>query len=225
MLYKSQLLTEARGSVGGSTFSRNAYGLYVRSRAKPVNPNTPYQQAVRNALAAGHEAWLLLTENVRNTWNSYGENTTVPNKLGEPVHLTGRAHFIRQYVLRAQAGVAQITSAPTVPGLTQLSTLNVTATAAQLTVAFNDDDEWATHAGGFLAVFQSAGQSPGINYYRGPYRFVGIVAGAATPPTSPQSFTHVLPVAAGDKIFVRAVAVSHAGRLSTEVFKSCTVAS
>jgi hypothetical protein len=223
MLFKSQLITQASGSVGGTTFARNSYGMYTRARAKPVNPNTPAQQLIRNAMAQAHEAWNALTKTVQDTWNSYATNTTIPNRLGDPVKLTGRAHYLRQYVLRSQAGLSPITSAPTVPGLTQLSTVTVTATTEQLSVAFNNQDEWASHAGGFLAVYESPPQGPGINYYRGPYRYVGKVAGAATPPTSPQTFQHAFPVSTGDKVFIRLVAVTHGGRLSTQQFKSCVV--
>ena len=57
MIFKSPIFAQASGSIAGTVFSRNAGGMYVRSRANPTNPNTDAQQAVRDAMRQLVVAW------------------------------------------------------------------------------------------------------------------------------------------------------------------------
>ncbi|MCS1409234.1 MAG: hypothetical protein M2R45_02414 [Verrucomicrobia subdivision 3 bacterium] len=45
------------GAQGGQVFSRNRFGQYTRTRAVPVNPNTPKQREARASLACCAAAW------------------------------------------------------------------------------------------------------------------------------------------------------------------------
>ena len=40
-------IVDARGSIGGNTFSKCAGGHYMRARTKPVNPKSALQQTRR----------------------------------------------------------------------------------------------------------------------------------------------------------------------------------
>jgi hypothetical protein len=81
---------------------------------------------------------------------------------------------------------------------------------------FTNTDTWATAVGGALLVFMSRGQSPTINSFKGPYRFAGKVAGAVSPPTSPQNITSPFTLAATQRVFVRFIAVTADGRVSAD---------
>ena len=56
-------VTDIRKSIGGSTFSRNTYGAYVRNKVTPVNPSTTYQQLVRQYMAQLAQDWSSLSIN------------------------------------------------------------------------------------------------------------------------------------------------------------------
>ncbi|KKL73251.1 hypothetical protein LCGC14_2076760, partial [marine sediment metagenome] len=50
------------GSIGGTVYSRNRGGAYIRNRAIPVDPNTSFQINVRAILAAQSQNWADLTD-------------------------------------------------------------------------------------------------------------------------------------------------------------------
>lgn len=59
------------GKLGGSVFSRNKAGYYVRRWANPTNPQTTGQMRARATLASVASAWHSLTDADKGAWNSY----------------------------------------------------------------------------------------------------------------------------------------------------------
>jgi hypothetical protein len=43
-----QIISEARGKLGGLVASKNTYGNYMRNKVTPANPQTTEQVAARN---------------------------------------------------------------------------------------------------------------------------------------------------------------------------------
>ena len=87
---------DLRGSIAGVTFSRNTYGAYARQKVTPVNPNTPYQQLIRQrhaTLAGYYEA--TLDEGERLQWQQYAANNPIQDVFGDPIVLSGIAMFER----------------------------------------------------------------------------------------------------------------------------------
>lgn len=226
MLITSQVIASGSGSVGGLTLSRNRGGMYFRARAVPTNPNTPEQQAVRNAMSFLAAYWRnTLSEVNRIGWATYAANTAMVNKLGAQVFLTGQQQFIRSNVPRLQnAGLtvnSLITVAPTnynLGNLTPCTISNVDASDGDFEVNYTNTDDWATVIGSGLLVYASRPQDPTINFFRGPYRLCGEVAGDTTPPTSPATIDLPFAVTAGQKVFFRLHASRLDGRLSADQF-------
>lgn len=227
MKFKSQLVTQASGSIGGATFSRNAGGMYIRARAVPVNPQTAKQTAVRNALTACMNRWTnVLTQVQRDAWNVYALNTPTTNVLGESLPKTGSNMYNRCNVARLNAGIAVIDAAPTVYDLGGFTApvTTITASTDLMSIAFTNSDAWATAVGGYLLVFASAPQNPSINFFKGPYQYAGKISGAATPPTSPASMALPIPCAVGQAIFLKFNAIQVDGRYSAPLrFRSISV--
>lgn len=218
MKFKSSLLTQASGSIGGITASRNRGGMYLRARAIPVNTNTSFQQAVRNFMSLLTSRWVnTLTDLQRAAWAVYAEQTPMTDSLGESRTIPALAHYVRSNVARLQAGLTVIDAGPTVYGLPTLSAIDATIDASdgEADIAFTNTDAWATAVGGALAVKISRPQNKSINYFNGPYRFAGAILGAATPPTSPGTLTLPFPVAADQKVFLEARSMLADGRLSS----------
>lgn len=207
------------GSLGGVTFSHNRGGAYARLRTIPTNPASAFQTAVRNYFAQLTSAWLNeLTPAQRAAWETYAINVPVLNKLGDPVTLTGLNQYVRSNVPRLQAGLARVDNGPTTYTLASFTTPSITLpSGTEADVAFTNTDDWAGAVGGALMVFASRPQSPSINFFNGPYRFMDVVLGAGTPPTSPDTMLLPFIVASGNKVFFKARATNADGRLTSEV--------
>ena len=225
MLFKSQLLTQASGSVGGLVFSHNAGGMYIRARVTPTNPNSPQQIVVRNAVSFLANFWNNgLTQLQRRIWDTYAENTKVTNRIGDQVFISGMAQYVRSNTGRIQANLARADDGPGVFNIGQNTrpSIDSFSEATQLgSLNFDNGaltDEWANEVGGFLFVFISRPQNTSINYFRGPYRLVAVVVGDPVPPVSPILINAPFPFIAGARIFGRTITCRADGRLATPTF-------
>jgi hypothetical protein len=227
MKFKSALLTQVSGSIGGLTFAHNQSGMYARGRGLPTNPATELQQIIRNAMSSGHTAWKNLDPEVRAGWQSYSDNTPIVNPLGDQQKIGGLAMFIRQYISRAQAGVTQITTAPSFPGLSALEPVSVARHLADdaFDFTYDDGDDWCVTTGGYLAVFQSRAKSAVNNFFKGPYQYAGKLLGnTAAPPASPFFVASLWPLVAGQRYFFRVIAVDSEGRMTAAQFLQLDIA-
>lgn len=218
-IFKSQIITQASGSVGGLTYSRNKGGMYMRARAVPTNPNTPLQQAVRGYVSQLTSLWVnTLTETLRAAWATYAANVQLTNRLGELINIPPLSMYIRSNVARLQAGAARQDAAPVIFDLgdyTNPSFLMSEATD-EVAVTFDNGDDWANEDDSAMQIYASGPKNPSVNYHKGPYRYAGLIQGnATTPPTSPETMDLPIPISAGQRVFVRAVVIRGDGRVST----------
>lgn len=210
-LVKYGPFAQLSGSINGYVFSRNRAGAYVRNRSLVTNPNTPFQVEARGNFRDAVDAWTnTINQTSRDEWETYAANTPVLNRLGDPIHLSGQQMFIRSYQAIAMVGGSAPSGAPAIfdLGTFTLPTITADASAGELSVAFTNTDEWATAVGGFLSIKQSRPQNPTVNFFRGPWRFVGMIEGDVVAPTSPVVIDAIhLPLTAGQKLFfeVRAI--------------------
>lgn len=216
--FLSDRMTSASGSIGGTTFSHNRGGLYTRARRKPVNPQTSFQNGVRNTLGALQAMYPTLSAVARNAWYVYSENMTFPNALGLQINYSAQNCYVMLNSPRIQGGLSRIDVAPTIFELATLTppVPTITAGGSTVSVAYTNTDGWANEVGGALLVYASKPQNITINFFDGPYRFAGKVSGAATPPTSPAVIT--LPFVTGptgSKQMFKFVAVRADGRISS----------
>jgi len=207
------------GSIAGNTHARNRFGNYIRSRTKPVNPNTAAQQSIKASMAALTTRWAqTLTAAQRTAWNLYGASVAMKNRLGETVNLTGFNHYIRSNSWLQHVGGTLVDAAPTIfelPG--QDPTLAVTASEATqiLSVAYDDSLAWDNEDDGFLIVYQGQPQNAQRNFFNGPWKELDNVAGAtAAPVASPLAAAAVFAIAEGQRLWVYARILLADGRLS-----------
>lgn len=229
MIYQSPVYSEARGSIAGITYSRNAAGLYTRARAVPVNPNTVYQAAMRQVLSQLTALWRnTLTQAQRDNWTGLGQNLGRTNKLGDPINLSGNATYVLANAARIQAGMTRLDDLGDNPyGVLDYS--GVTASASEATqlvsIAFATGDTWVNETGSALAVYVSYPKTQSINYFTGPYRYAGVILGdGTTPPTSPQTISAPFPFAEDDRLFVRTVAIGAGGAVTPPFRTQCDAA-
>jgi len=221
-LFKSSVLAQSSGSLGGTVYSHNRGGQYIRNRSTPTNPASAQQQVVRNALSALSNAWVnLLTDAQRTAWDVYAANTPLTNRVGDLINVGGLGMYQRGNVPRLQAGLTRVDDAPVVFSLPVLSGVSVpqgNPATPSVDVAFDNTNPWATETGGALLVFVSRPANPSVNFFKGPYRFAGTVLGDdTTPPTSPATITTPFAFSIGNRLFVRTVAVRADARLSPQL--------
>ena len=203
--FKSQILQQASGSVGGATYSRNKGGMYIRQRGLVKQTNTPQQQAIKNAVALLVNLWnSTVTQTQRDAWAVYAKNTPLLDKLGDSRQVTALNMFCRYNVPAMQSGSAPLLTAPTVFNLgsfTPVTITSVSASTGHINLHFNPTDAWHGVAGGKLLVYAGRPQNPGKTFFKGPYRFAGSVTSAVV--TSAAVITAPFAVSAGARVHPR----------------------
>lgn len=232
MIFKSEHMTQASGSIAGVTYSRAKGGvLYRRARAIPVNPQTSNQSAIRAALTLLITRWTeTLTEVQREAWRNYAEQVPVTNKVGSQINLTGQNWYAACNTPRAQAQDKLQTLIPIVDAAPTMYDRGDFTTPAGLTIdetaglefQIQTTDAWANEDDSYLLVFQGLPVNASRKFFKGPFRLLAAVAGnATTPPAATQTTTPGVaaslgfPIVAGTNNCVE-FAVSRAdGRYST----------
>jgi hypothetical protein len=215
-LVRSTILSVISGSINGTTFSRNASGAYARNRTVPVNPNTPTQVQARAALSINAVAWKTLTDAQRDTWRDYAQNTPVQNRIGETIHLSGFAWFMKINSFISFIGETVRTTAPTQPGVGgPIVNMGITADISdqEFTVASAEAAPGFDNAAAVWAVWISSPQSAGKTFFKGPWNYAGNEIGSAL---VGRVFLPSAPIATGQLYFYRARYIDQYGRLSSE---------
>ena len=88
------LAQDVRGSLAGTTFSRNRGGAYVRQKISPCQPITPFNSAARAIFKALSQRWATaLTDIQRIAWEAFAALHPYTNVFGDSLILSGIAIF------------------------------------------------------------------------------------------------------------------------------------
>ena len=221
-------ITDARGSIGGTTLSRNRYGNYMRARITPVNPNSSAQQKVRNDMGSVVSLWFSTLSSVqRAAWGVYAAGINFTNKLGESITLTGFNHFVRTNIARKSNGMTIVTTAPvelTLPPTDSEFDIAVSEGSQLMTVTFDDTADWCSEDSGHMSIHQGMPQNSARNFFGGHFRRIGNILGnSAAPITSPQTVTLTFPAAVTQKDWAFGRVQRADGRLSEKFRNDCIV--
>jgi len=136
MRYLSAMVTIARGSLGGITFTANQFHqLIARGKTAPVNPKTPNQETMRLAFSNSSSVWKSLTQAVRDDWNEYAKTVYYPGPLGD-YQVPGRNIFIANHGLvsyinaRGLDTIVVSTAAPVYTGVPAWADIKLNAPVA-----------------------------------------------------------------------------------------------
>lgn len=212
------------GSIAGNTFARNRFGYYVRNRTKPVNPKSDRQVEVRARLQLLAEYYHCpaMSDAKRGAWATYANAIAMKNKLGEIIKLTGFNHFIRSNAMIFAAGGILIEPGPTILSLPEADvTISVSGDAGTqlLTVTFDNTKEWANETGGYLLIEMGRPQLHTRNFFGGPWRTAGSIAGVTgSPPSSPKTIAAPFTLTAGQRVWVRASIIRADARVSNKFY-------
>lgn len=204
------MISDIRGSIGGTTFARGPAGIYARGRVKPVDPSSPRQQAVRNAVAYCQAYWRsTLTQIQRDSWDHLGTVSGIQGSLGEKIRLTGAQAFIRTNAIVRLAGGTIVDAAPSVPYEIDMPVLVFLAEeTAGVTL---ESITPALAVGDVLQIQTSAVYSPTRNFCKGPWPEIQWLDSVDEEPIALTTGTDY---AIGDRFFMAARLVTALGRVT-----------
>lgn len=181
-------VAEVRGSVGGTTFSRNRYGAYMRYRAKPTVSTTQYATLAKARMTAATQAWQERTPAERLAWNQFARENPIVGSLGFPQALTGHAAYVGLHIRQGIMGIGVPTDPPITPAPAPLTSLSVVAdkTAGTCNMTFTPTP---TAAGECIWVNACQVASSGISYVENLMRQCGFTGAAEGSPSD--TFTRV----------------------------------
>lgn len=212
-------ITEMRGSIGGTVFSRNKSGAIARQRTTPINPKSALQSAIRALQSVVAQAWRSATSAAQKAaWAVFAANVPAKNKLGEVINLSGFNQYVKSNMTAQNAGLPAIAGAPivfTLPGEDPTVTGVVSEGSQDIAVAFDDARDWVDEDDAAMIVQMGIPQDDSIEFFDGPWRHAGAILGDnTTAPTTPEQVAVPFPVAAGQKIFIRTKIIRADGRVS-----------
>lgn len=221
------MVADVRGSIGGTVFSRNRGGAYVRNRTTPLNPQSVRQVEVRSTLADLAQRWATqLTQAQRDAWDLYAENVLLPNSLGDPRKVSGLNMYVRSNSLLADTESTMVDDGPTTftLGPTIVPSLSLDATDNEVTITDLGSYDLADGAVNML-IQQGTPKNGGVQFFKSPFRRVGsanAVETTAEPPYGP--FSLAFPVVAGQAVWMRTATVTDDGRVGVPVIQRFLVA-
>lgn len=240
MKFKSPIISQASGSIAGTTYAHNAGGLYMRARSIPTNPNTLNQQRVRSVLGAMANRWhSVLTAVQRAAWAAYAAAVPLTDPLGSSINVSGQNMYIRFNVPNVSMGNSGLTvahpigtpvdDAPTTPDTgVGVATITSFEKEAAGTVTIKGTYSAPQPYTGSLLLQVGNPISLGRSYYKGPYRLAGrltAVISDATFTMGPLDLTDTAEwiggysPAVGDRVPIRMSVITLDGRLS-QAYKS-----
>lgn len=169
----SALVSDMRNKLNGSVLSKNRYGSYVRNKVTPVNPQTAYQQEVRQRLGSLSQSWRELTVAQRNSWTERAKESPFTDIFGDTKTLDGKAFFIKLNSNLLSIGETPITSAPQ---MVEMPTFSIIGSSASVAGGITLTTDIATVPAGFeLKVFATPALPAQINFVKNRYRDIGVV--------------------------------------------------
>lgn len=205
---------DIRGSIGGTTFSRNKGGLYAKVRVTPVNPSTTRQVDVRADFASLISDWrLILSFNQRQAWIDFAAASPILNRLGQSILISGLNWYSRSNIALLQASLARVDDPPPLglfpPPDGSFAVSDIDAGALNFDIDFDITQPWVSTDGAAMLVYGSKLVSTGVSNFNVPYRFAAAILGdATTPPTSPATVVYPFSgVPAGNQVTAKATIV------------------
>lgn len=94
MKFQSTILSDARGKLNGSVFTKNRFASVMRNKTSPVNPQTQSQMAYRASFGDFARAFRSLNASQIAAWNAFALNQSRSNVFGQLYRPTGLNWFV-----------------------------------------------------------------------------------------------------------------------------------
>jgi len=146
----SGLVTEIKGSIGGTTFQSNAYGYTVKNKARQKKPKTTLQNRQKIIMASASQGWRGLSDAQRALWDAWAASNPQYAKNNPSAELSGFAVFARWHA-QAFTGGRELYNFITAPSYTIASVDAVDYTLTYDDPSLNLEFEWSADADNLYA--------------------------------------------------------------------------
>lgn len=221
------IVGQISGSIGGTTYSYNRYGPYMRRRAVPVTSTTPAAIAAKARLTTATQAWQSLTAANKLAWNSWTLTNPVTNSLGQPQVLTGHVAFVGLATRLLLLGSPIANTPPLLAAPAPFTSISLVADigAGDVALTFAPTPTGAVEKVWIRAAIIT---SPGIKYVQNQLRFIFASGLAEASPLDIETevVARLGALGVGNTLFVEAsVAYQDNGQLSAPLATSAVVIS
>lgn len=176
----SALISEMRGKLNGSVFTKNRYGNALRNKVTPVNRRTSYQQAIKQRFTFFSQKWRTLTPDQVNAWNAATEDFKSSNVFGDSIRPTGSNLYCALNANLALIGGTELTDPPLQKNIEGIKSFNLDVNSQpgseKFSISFNPTP---TAADVDHLILATRCYSPGKSYVQGEYRLIGIIPGGS----------------------------------------------
>lgn len=181
----SMWIGQLSGRQGSTVATHGRFSSFFRNRVMPVNPRSPAQTLVRDAMTALTQNWKSLTAAQRDAWSQLARLVPLRNSQGVSIILDGHTFYIRFNLTRRTIGLVRIDTAP--PAVEQPPSFTANAIVLNGTGAAMTIDPTVIDAAGLarISVWATQFLSPGKRFINtSDYRLVTSVLSTAIFPTT-----------------------------------------
>ena len=164
-------VTDMRGKSGGSVFSKNRSGAYVKNKVTPINQKTAAQQGVRETLGKLAGDWRTLSEDQRSSWKEGSANFPLTNVFGDQYFLAGNMLYNRLNANLKKVGASTLSICPAPAEVAEVTAAVSVLSPGSVTLVLP-----ATDADTALVIRATAQLSAGINNFNSKLRDLAVVA-------------------------------------------------
>lgn len=217
------IVVDIRGKIGGSVFSKNRSGNYIRNKVTPVNAQTQAQMQQRSQLAYLSTEWRNLTQAQRDAWNAAAPNFPKTNVFGDPVTPTGKNLFTLLNANLFNTNGSQINVPPIPAEVTTVPISSFTAEAGPTGVVITFSDTLSESG---ILVKATPPLSPGVNFIKNKVRTIfsgSTITTAATDVSGGYTFKYG-DLEVGQKVGIQVIFVNNTtGQASPPVYRTAIV--
>ena len=160
----SGLVSDQRGKLNGSIFSKNRAGAIVKNFAKPKNPKSFYQTPNRNSWQYLIKEYSKLNLDEQRTWIDAARGFTWYNKVGNPYQPTGQLLYLSCNQNLSLIGVSPVRSFITVPAAPVVVSATIDDFFAGDSSMIIDKTLSGIKTNWYAVIYASKSLSKGINY-------------------------------------------------------------
>jgi hypothetical protein len=169
------------GKIGGTVFSHNRGGAYVRRWAKPSVVSSIEATAQKGILATCSRAWATLSDQERAAWRTASIEHPKINRIGESHTLSGEQAYIKANarILRSEGTLIDLPPTAVPPDPVYPGTLTLTAAGSIATLAFTPTP---TPSHVCIWLWACVVQTTGVTYVGNKLRLLKVTSDAAASP-------------------------------------------
>lgn len=157
------LVESIRGTIGGTTFQRNAYGYTVKTKPNMINPNSKLQATRKIGFQKALQTWRTLSDANRSNWDTYATTYPTASQHNPAAYLNGYNTFVRWHTASFQA-LGNVLSNPSgAQGTVSFIEIEIIRSGAVLEVALSTT---ATNGPWYVILYFTRPLSPTQRYQK-----------------------------------------------------------